>query len=78
MEEFKMGANTVDMGRWQPERRQAQLETVARASIESQIDRTLDDLEWVRARTILLEFARILRDWGQRANMAESQLRKVA
>ena len=73
-----MRAHIVDIEIGQPDRRHAQLETVARASIESQIGRTLDDLEWVRARTILLEFARILRDWGQRANMAESQLRKVA
>ena len=73
-----MGANTVDIGGGQPDRRQAQLETVARATIESQIGRTVDDLEWVRARTRLLEFAKILRDWGQRANITESQLRKVA
>jgi|SRR5258708_4889177 hypothetical protein len=73
-----MGANTVDIGGGQPYRRQAELEAVARASIESQIGRTVDDLEWVRARTRLLEFAKILRNWGRRANMAESQLQKVA
>jgi hypothetical protein len=73
-----MGANMLDTEDGQPDRRQAQLETVARASLESQIGRTFDDLEWVRARTRLLEFARILRDWGQRPNMVESRLRKVA
>jgi hypothetical protein len=73
-----MVANIVDIEGGQPDRRHAKPETAARAWIESQIGRTLEDLEWVRVRTRLLEFARILRDWGQRANMVESQLRKVA
>jgi hypothetical protein len=73
-----MRANIVDIEIGQPDRRHAQPETVARTSIESQIGRTLDDLEWMRARARLVEFARILRDWGRRANMAESQLQKVA
>jgi len=70
-----MRANIVDIEGGQPDRRHAQPETVARASIESQIGRTLDDLEWVRARPGLLEFARILHDWGQKVDL---QVRKVA
>jgi hypothetical protein len=72
-----MRANIVDIEIGQPDRRHAKPETVARASIESQMGRTFDDLEWMRARARLLEFARILRDWGQRANMTKSQLREA-
>jgi hypothetical protein len=73
-----MRANIVDIESGQPGRRHAQPETVARASIESQIGRTFDDLEWLRARTRLLEFAKILRDWGQGTNRVGLQLQKVA
>ena len=73
-----MRAHIVDIEIGQPDRRHAQLETMARASIESQIGRTYDYLEWVRARTRLLEFAKILRDWGQGTNRVGLQLQKVA
>jgi hypothetical protein len=55
-----------------------ELEGNARAHIESRMGRTLTDLEWTRARHLLVAFALILRDWSQESYTVESDLRKVA
>ncbi len=53
-------------------------ESSARVALEARAGRTLSDLEWDRARRTLVEFVIILREWYQRAEMAASELGKVA
>lgn len=50
----------------------------ARAALEKQVGRTLNDLEWDRARARLLEFASILRQWQDEVNRDDSALLKAA
>jgi hypothetical protein len=41
-------------------------EARARATLGSRAGRALDDIEWVRNRSKLLDFATILRGWGSK------------
>jgi hypothetical protein len=54
------------------------LERAARESLDLDAGRRFTDLEWSRARGLLLEFARILSEWGQKTNTAASELDEAA
>jgi hypothetical protein len=47
------------------------LELAARSSLEDHYDRTLSDPEWAAAKRALLDFAKLLRDWGRKEAHAD-------
>lgn len=53
-------------------------ERAARAALEACMGRSLDEEEWGRARAGLLEFASIVRVWGQEITTDGSEFRKAA
>jgi hypothetical protein len=53
-------------------------EKAARAALEACAGGALSDPEWNRAQARLLEFASILRRWGQDVSSKESKLPKAA
>jgi hypothetical protein len=52
--------------------RPANSDAAARAALESVAARPLTDAEWERARTRLVEFVTILRDWEQKAEVLKA------
>lgn len=48
------------------------LEVAARASVDTLLERTLTDEEWVRSRSRLLAFVDILRAWDRATNRNEN------
>lgn len=52
-------------------------ESAARVALEARAGRTLGDREWAQARTRLVEFVSILRDW-HRKEISASGLPKAA
>ena len=57
--------------------RPANSDAAARAALESVAARPLTDPEWERARTRLVEFVSILRQWNRQAEAKKSRSDKV-
>jgi hypothetical protein len=68
----------VNSGNRPAETPPSHLERAARESLDLRVGRPLTDSEWSRARGLLLEFARILCDWGPKTDTAESELDEAA
>ena len=53
------------------------IEDAARAALDLRAGRSLSDVEWARTRSRLLDFAAMLREWGQKAQNPEPKLGNV-
>ena len=69
--------NNGPVGRQHRDQNAELLENAARAAVETNTARALTDEEWESARTRLLQFATILRDWDRQTKTNPSRADKV-
>ena len=54
-----------------PAEESRRLEFAARSSLENHYGRPVSDQEWAAAKRALLDFAKLLRDWGRKKTHAD-------